>query len=167
MGKLGTTIREQRQKRDIKVYKLAKTIGVHPTYVTYIEKHDRLPSLEVIAKLEKALDIDLKELYFKEKHPGITVYLDSSVLLGIASSQEKWLLSKLNDYYHTGKKSDIHELAALYLDKFMPNQKNNKEMVNGLTQRLLNLRNEFEKYYKRQASELKGILNLTTSATLK
>ena len=78
MGKLGTAIREQRKELKIKVYVLAKTIGVHPTYITYIEKHNRLPSLELIVKFEKALGIKLQEFYFKEKHPAISSLIRSN-----------------------------------------------------------------------------------------
>jgi len=71
MGELGGAIRNQRRGLNLKAYELAQKIGVHPTYITYIEKHDRLPSLEIVAKLEKILKINLQDLYFKEKHPSI------------------------------------------------------------------------------------------------
>jgi len=69
MGELGGAIQHQRRVLELKAYELAQKIGVHPTYITYIEKHDRLPSLEIIVKLEKVLKISLQDLYFKEKHP--------------------------------------------------------------------------------------------------
>jgi len=72
MGKLGTAIRQRRKDLKIKVYELAQKTGVHPTYITYIEKHDRVPSLEIINKLEKHLKISLVGEYLLEKHPTIS-----------------------------------------------------------------------------------------------
>jgi len=69
--KLGMIIREYRNKLGLKVYELAKTVGVNPVYITKIEKHNDLPSIVVYMNIEKALNLPsvLRVQYFKEKYP--------------------------------------------------------------------------------------------------
>jgi len=69
--KLGMIIRDYRNKLGLKVYELAKTVGVNPVYITKIEKHNDLPSIVVYMNIEKALNLPsvLRVQYFKEKYP--------------------------------------------------------------------------------------------------
>ena len=71
MEKLGAIIRQRREKLGLKVYELAKKVGINPVYITQIEKHGKLPSPKVIDSLERALGISLWILYMGEKHPEI------------------------------------------------------------------------------------------------
>ena len=122
MGELGGAIRNQRRGLNLKAYELAQKIGVHPTYITYIEKHDRLPSLEIVAKLEKILKINLQDLYFKEKHPSIPQRYDiridlenkTSIFIDVkamgpniteqAESEAVHLIKEALDYYIESKR---------------------------------------------------------------
>ena len=72
--KLGMIIREHRNKLGLKVYELAKTVGVNPVYITKIEKHNDLPSIVVYTNIERALNLPhgLRVQYFKQKYPNIT-----------------------------------------------------------------------------------------------
>lgn len=181
MGKLGTAIREQRKKRKTKVYELARTIGVHPTYITYIEKHNRLPSLEIIVKLEKALGINLQEFYFKEKHPAISSLIGSTkqqqqpdiiwysgkdaIYVIEAKSPAKEFLSELNHFLGSPKKEqDSHKFVVRFLIKFAPNQQDSRRLVNELTQRVESLRKESLGFGEKQTSRIKDILDLIPSA---
>ena len=122
MGELGGAIQHQRRVLELKAYELAQKIGVHPTYITYIEKHDRLPSLEIIVKLEKVLKISLQDLYFKEKHPSIPQRYDiridlenkTSIFIDVkamgpniteqAESEAVHLIKEALDYYIESKR---------------------------------------------------------------
>lgn len=76
MGKLlGEAIREHRKKLKLKVYELAKKVGVEPEFITQIEKGRRLPSEKILAKIEHVLKIDLKLNYLHDKHPDMGSYL--------------------------------------------------------------------------------------------
>lgn len=70
MVNLGDVIRTQRKKLQLKVYELAGEIGIHPAYLTQIEKNSRTPSPEVLKKIEKALAIELKDTYIHLKFPA-------------------------------------------------------------------------------------------------
>jgi len=45
MKNFGAALRERRKLSELKVYELAKKVGVNPVYITQIEKHGMLPSL--------------------------------------------------------------------------------------------------------------------------
>jgi len=64
-------IREYRKKLGLKVYELAKKVGVNPVWITKIEKHNDLPSIVVYMNIEKSLNLPpaLRVQYFKEKYP--------------------------------------------------------------------------------------------------
>ncbi|MDE2231824.1 MAG: helix-turn-helix transcriptional regulator [Candidatus Omnitrophica bacterium] len=69
--KLGMIIRDYRKKAGLKVYELAKKIGVTHVWITKIEKHNDLPSIVVYMNIEKTLKLppSLRIQYFKEKYP--------------------------------------------------------------------------------------------------
>lgn len=70
MSNIGEIIRRRRIELGLKGYELARKIGVHQTYITYIELHGKVPSPSVLQKIEKELGIDLKAEYIKEKIPA-------------------------------------------------------------------------------------------------
>ena len=51
----GRVIREARQESELSQERLAFRAGVHPTYVSQLERGLKSPSLEVVASLAKAL----------------------------------------------------------------------------------------------------------------
>lgn len=182
MGKLGTAIRERRKKRGTKVYKLAKQIGVHPTYITYIEKHGRLPSLEIIVKLEKALEISLQGLYFREKHPSISSFIEGAqpkpdivwrsgkdiIHIMEVKPAAKEFVSELNHFLSSPKKEqDTHSFVMHFLIKFIPNEQNNYKLVNNLTRRIETLKKESLMFEDKRTSRIKDILDLIPTTDLK
>jgi transcriptional regulator with XRE-family HTH domain len=66
---LGGKIREHRKGLDLKVYELANKVGIHPAYLTQIEKNVRVPSPDVLRKIEDALSTQLKDTYIHLKFP--------------------------------------------------------------------------------------------------
>jgi transcriptional regulator with XRE-family HTH domain len=77
MKKLGEEIRALRQELKLTAKDLANKIGVDPTYITYIEKHGKIPSPAVMEKIravlgKKVIDYEMLEtIYLKTKYPEV------------------------------------------------------------------------------------------------
>ncbi len=72
MKKLGEEIRLRRQSLKLTAKDLAHKLGVDPTYITYIEKHDKIPSPALMDKIENVLgDKMLTTIYLKTKYPEV------------------------------------------------------------------------------------------------
>jgi transcriptional regulator with XRE-family HTH domain len=67
-------VRHLRERRDLTQAALAQKCGCHPTTVSQIEKARMLPSLELFARLVRALKVSpsrlLEELITAHKGPG-------------------------------------------------------------------------------------------------
>jgi len=61
--KFGKRLRELREEKDLAQDKLAMKAGLNPSYVGFIERAQRNPTLETISKLASALDVDIEELF--------------------------------------------------------------------------------------------------------
>ena len=61
--KFGHRLRELRKEKDLAQDKLAMKAGLNPSYVGFIERAQRNPTLETIQKLASALEVDIKELF--------------------------------------------------------------------------------------------------------
>jgi transcriptional regulator with XRE-family HTH domain len=59
---LGRTLRSLRVERELTLEALAKTSGLHWTYLSGIERGRRNPTLKVLAAVAAALDIKTSEL---------------------------------------------------------------------------------------------------------
>jgi len=70
MPNIGIEIRARRQELGLKVYELANKVGVHPVYITKIEKHNRLPTPAVFKRICEVLKLPKKfyDLYFNDKY---------------------------------------------------------------------------------------------------
>ena len=60
---LGETIRARRKKLGLSQEELAHRAGVHPTYLSAIERGERNPALENLCAIAKALGVPLAELF--------------------------------------------------------------------------------------------------------
>lgn len=60
--RFGITVRVRRLKAGISQEKLAELAGLHPTYIGMVERGIRNPTLDVAAKLAKALKVSLPKL---------------------------------------------------------------------------------------------------------
>ncbi len=61
-SKFGKKVREIRLKKDMSQGDLAKILGVHPTYISGIERGMRNMALKNIERLAKALGVSVSEL---------------------------------------------------------------------------------------------------------
>ena len=70
MKKLGEEIRLRRQSLKLTAKDLAHKLGVDPTYITQIEKHEKIPSPALMEKIDNVLgDNMLTTIYLRMKHP--------------------------------------------------------------------------------------------------
>jgi len=60
--KIGQSLREIRERKGITQEELALNAGLNRAYIGYIERGERNPSTETLAKIAKALKISLKNL---------------------------------------------------------------------------------------------------------
>lgn len=58
----GTAVRKRRVSAGFSQEKLAELAGIHPTYVSMVERGIRNPTLDVSARIAKALKIALPKL---------------------------------------------------------------------------------------------------------
>ncbi len=56
-------LREVRQKKNLTLNKLSEKSGISSTHINDIENNLKSPSLFVMIKLAKALDVEITELY--------------------------------------------------------------------------------------------------------
>ena len=85
--KLGMIIREYRKKLGLKVYELAKMVGVTHVWITKIEKHNDLPSIVVYMNIEKTLNLPptLRVQYLKRNTQNL-------LLVNFLIHLNKWLI---------------------------------------------------------------------------
>lgn len=75
---LGEILRVARQRKELKVYELAKLVKVNPVYITQIEKDYKLPSPETFMRILEILDVNLPtfneihDRFMKIKYPDYT-----------------------------------------------------------------------------------------------
>lgn len=63
----GKRVRELRKERELSQIDLAAKVGIDRSYMGFLERGERNPSLEVIAKIAEALDVTPDELLKKSK----------------------------------------------------------------------------------------------------
>ena len=61
--KIGKKIRSLREKRNITQEYLALSAGLNRAYIGYIERGERNPSTDTIAKVAKALKVPIHEIF--------------------------------------------------------------------------------------------------------
>ena len=63
--KFGKKVKEIRLKKNMTQAELAKVLGVHPTYISSIERGTRNMALKNIERLAQALHVSIEELIKK------------------------------------------------------------------------------------------------------
>jgi len=71
LERFGDRIRELRHQRRLSQEALAERAGLHRTYIGFVERAERNPTLKTMEKLARGLEVSLAELFapFTEK-PG-------------------------------------------------------------------------------------------------
>ncbi|WP_254903774.1 helix-turn-helix domain-containing protein, partial [Clostridium tyrobutyricum] len=60
LDNIGEKIKEERIKKGLKQYELAKKAGISNTYLSDLEVGRTAPSIKTLDKLSKALEVDIK-----------------------------------------------------------------------------------------------------------
>jgi transcriptional regulator with XRE-family HTH domain len=60
--KFGALVRKHRQAENLSQEALAERAGLHPTYIGLIERHKRIPTLEVAERIARGLRLKLSEI---------------------------------------------------------------------------------------------------------
>ncbi len=63
----GETVRRKRKIAELSQEALAEKLGIHRTYMSFIERGQRNPSLLMLFKISRALKIKLPELFEFDK----------------------------------------------------------------------------------------------------
>jgi len=103
---LGSFIRQQRERANLSLRRLADTAGISNPYLSQIERGIRQPSAEILSRLSRALEISANSLYSKAgfldeemQSPTISDALDADVRL--SPSQKKVLLDMYKALIHS------------------------------------------------------------------
>jgi len=166
MQNLGTIIRQRREKLGLKVYELAKKVGINPVYITQIEKHGKLPSPKVIDSLEQALDVHLWNLYLGEKHPEV---LKKIGVLAKCGNIENYLLDKdmstadrlrsmIRSYIQNPAKQDIKSIVRNMVSETRLSPATDKNKIELLEATLKKLKKEAQKHQKSLSEQIDGLL---------
>ena len=158
--KFGQLIRERRQSLKIKIYELAKKVGISAPYLTEIEIKDKIPSPEVFNKINRELGNSIKlhaAYYF--------AYRDTE---GYICGDEASLLNRIIENYILGdgkargypivKKPD---LIKKIIEDYIPENKSNKkvnELIKKITFDLVAKTEEYRERLKSSESDLYDIL---------
>ena len=62
--KMGLRIRKQRKEKGLTLEQLAEQVELSPSYMGHIERGTRVASVETLAKLCKALELDMHYVVF-------------------------------------------------------------------------------------------------------
>jgi len=63
-GELGSAIRAARLEKHLSQEELAELVGITPTHIKHIESEHRKPSLELLSRLVRTLNLSLDTLFF-------------------------------------------------------------------------------------------------------
>lgn len=96
---LGDFIRQQRERANLSLRRLADSAGISNPYLSQIERGIRKPSAEILKRLSRALEISANSMYSKAgliddefESPSVFEAIDADVIL---SSEEKKVLLDL------------------------------------------------------------------------
>lgn len=96
---LGEFIRQQRERANLSLRRLAESAGISNPYLSQIERGIRKPSAEILKRLSRALEISANSMYSKAgliddefESPSVYEAIDAD---GVLSSDEKKVLLDL------------------------------------------------------------------------
>ncbi len=160
MRTFGGELRKIREGLGIKAYQLATKIGVHQTYITYIEKHGKVPSPEVFEEIKKIVGENpfLNELYKTE--------LESKRFLSTKtppSSTEKIVTASISTIALTPKTVTAKEIEDL-ANALSPQLKNDKESMEKIEYFIRQLNYKYQKLYKDISETTQVLMRYTRRA---
>ncbi len=103
---LGGFIRDQRERANLSLRRLADSAGISNPYLSQIERGIRKPSAEILKRLSRALEISSNSLYSRaglidEEMPSITVFEAIEADEGLSESHKRVLLDMYKALVHS------------------------------------------------------------------
>lgn len=96
---LGGFIRQQRERANLSLRRLAERAGVSNPYLSQIERGIRKPSAEILKRLSRALEISAETLYTRagliEEGPGAPTVVEAIEADRVLSPRQKQVLLDL------------------------------------------------------------------------
>jgi transcriptional regulator with XRE-family HTH domain len=68
----GRLVRDWRTERGLSQEGFAYRCGIHRTYMTHIELGTKMPSIQVVARIARGLDVEVSELFSELEGRGAT-----------------------------------------------------------------------------------------------
>jgi transcriptional regulator with XRE-family HTH domain len=170
MENLGEVIRGLRIAAGLKVFELAKMVGVNPVYISQIEKHNKLPSQDVLERIEKALgDRSLFHIYIKQKNPAIEKRLEAKhpqsllpnyIMKEFDTPESKQIIR----FIHRSVTSQIMIMSkkdyALLLERIAPKSLENEKLFDQVFNILKEMKREKDAYWNKFTKQAKQIESL-------
>ena len=69
----GQVVRDLRVERGFSQEEFAYRAGIHRTYMTHVERGTKNPTIAVVAKIARALEVELSTIWFEVERRGGTV----------------------------------------------------------------------------------------------
>ncbi len=107
---LGSVLRRRRRQLEITQQTIAQGVGVRANYIGYLERDLRKPSIDVLLKLAKVLDLDKEELFFLANPQLRTLITKNGVE---PSATSAWELFRADKRLHTRHAITRAELKVL------------------------------------------------------
>ena len=147
----GTLIKKQRKKLGISAEKLAKSIGVDRTYISKIENHNLLPSIQTLHKISAELGgmPELQNVYFRLK---LRKDLNKPALIQppkknkVIDKEFLQMRDMLDDYIMNKKGSQTKPFILNLLKRFTPDKATDKKTINSLIDFIKKWRNNWYAY---------------------
>lgn len=80
-GILGTAIRKARMEKHLSQEELAERVGITPTHLKHIESEHRKPSVDVLYRIVRVVNLSLDDLFFPEENSGLAAFEKAERLL--------------------------------------------------------------------------------------
>lgn len=184
---LGERIRMRRKEHGLTAEKLAQRVGVDRTYVSKIERHNFLPSLEVFKSIDKILNLgpDFGKQYIQDKYPDFGDVLKAAIAedkakrpkLYFAKGQEKLVkylkenspatyadlttpagLININELLkELSGCADTHPIAVKFVKRYYPSYVDNKAFINKIGDRLKKLKKKIENSWEDIQGDLQDL----------
>jgi transcriptional regulator with XRE-family HTH domain len=110
---LGEFIRQQRERANLSLRRLAERAGISNPYLSQIERGIRKPSAEILSRLSRALEISANTLYSRAglidgplQSPTMLEAIDADRLL--SPTEKKVLLDMYHVLIHSDGSLDNH-----------------------------------------------------------
>lgn len=113
---LGDNIKSIMAEKGLKSKKLAEIIGISATHLSYILNGKRIPSVDVLEKIAKALDVSVGDLYGDDRpqeQPLLNARDRKDIDKDLAQMMEEFREGTGDEHYYNGIKLKEEDLDLI------------------------------------------------------